>query len=264
MSDKLNLQNALNVTILGSGTCVPSLKRSSCSVLVETKKAKILLDSGPGTMKRLLEVGVSIWEITHIYYSHFHPDHTGELVSFLFSTKYPKILRNSPITITAGTGFIKFYDMLRDIYGSWIELEPEMLRLKEMDNSGPSAQLCENFSVDSIPVSHNKESLAYRITLPCGISMVYSGDTDYCENLIKIAKDTDLFICESALPDDMKVSGHLTPSLAGDIATKANVRKLVLTHLYPECDKTDIKAQCRKTYQGPLFLAEDLMRIPLA
>ena len=58
----------------------------------------------------------------------------------------------------------------------------------------------------------------------------------------------------------MRVTGHLTPSLAGDLAARANVRRLVLTHFYPECEKEDIIAQCRKTYAGPLVLAEDLMQ----
>ena len=57
------------------------------------------------------------------------------------------------------------------------------------------------------------------------------------------------------------MTGHLTPSLAGEIASAARVKKLVLTHFYPECDRADISDQCRKTYSGPLILAEDLMRI---
>ncbi|MGD9180853.1 MAG: MBL fold metallo-hydrolase [Desulfobacterales bacterium] len=40
--------------------------------------SRLLFDSGPGTMRRLLEVQTTIFEITHIFYSHFHPDHTGE------------------------------------------------------------------------------------------------------------------------------------------------------------------------------------------
>ncbi|MDY6953524.1 MAG: MBL fold metallo-hydrolase, partial [Thermodesulfobacteriota bacterium] len=96
-----------------------------------------------------------------------------------------------------------------------------------------------------------------------GCSVVYSGDTDLCENLVTLAKDADLLVCESALPDEMKVPGHLTPSLAGHIATRAGVKRLVLTHFYPECDTVDVFAQCRKTYQGDLVLAEDLMEIAL-
>ncbi|MFZ1200995.1 MAG: MBL fold metallo-hydrolase, partial [Desulfobacterales bacterium] len=79
----------MTVTILGSGTCVPSLKRSSCAVLVETGTSVVLLDSGAGTMRRLLETGRTIFELSHIFYSHFHPDHSGELAPLLFATKYP-------------------------------------------------------------------------------------------------------------------------------------------------------------------------------
>jgi ribonuclease BN (tRNA processing enzyme) len=57
----------------------------------------------------------------------------------------------------------------------------------------------------------------------------------------------------------MKVEGHLTPSLAGRIAAEAGAKKLLLTHFYPECESADIEAQCRKTYDGPLILARDLM-----
>ena len=70
--------NELSVTILGSGTCVPSLKRSSCSVLMRTGDNVLLFDSGVGTMKRLLEAGVEIFDVSFIFYSHFHPDHTSE------------------------------------------------------------------------------------------------------------------------------------------------------------------------------------------
>ena len=82
-------QSGIIVTILGSGTCVPSLKRSSCSVLMQIGGSRLLFDSGPGTMRRLLEAQTTIFEISHIFYSHFHPDHTGEFVPFIFATKYP-------------------------------------------------------------------------------------------------------------------------------------------------------------------------------
>ncbi|MBW2649381.1 MAG: MBL fold metallo-hydrolase, partial [Deltaproteobacteria bacterium] len=51
------------ITILGSGTCVPSLSRSSCSVLMEMGGAKLVFDMGTGTMRRLLESGVTIGEV---------------------------------------------------------------------------------------------------------------------------------------------------------------------------------------------------------
>ncbi len=255
-------KSAITVTILGSGTCVPSLTRSSCSVLMAVGDSKLLFDSGPGTMRRLLEAGTAIYDITHIFYSHFHPDHSGEFVPLLFATKYPnKQQRKNTLTVTAGTGLLKFYDRLKSVYGKWIELEPGLLTLRELDHQKPDSNQFNDFTVESAPMAHNEESIAFRINSPDGSSAVYSGDTDFSENLIELARDTDLLICESALPDDMRVNGHLTPSLAGEIATRAGVGKLVLTHFYPECDHTDIKQECRKTYDGPLVLAEDLLRI---
>jgi ribonuclease BN (tRNA processing enzyme) len=93
--------------------------------------------------------------------------------------------------------------------------------------------------------------------------VVYTGDTDYCESIIDLAKDADLLICECALPDKLRAPGHLTPSLAGKLATKASVGNLVLTHFYPECEKADIAAECRKSYDGQLILAEDLMELEI-
>jgi ribonuclease BN (tRNA processing enzyme) len=215
-------------------------------------------------MRRLLEVGVTIHRISYIFYSHLHPDHSGELVSFLFSTKYPDIYRRrKAFTIVAANGFSRFYEALKLAYGEWIELPPGLMNILELDNEGRDHLACRSFDVDSMPMNHSEQSLAYRITTPNGRSLVYSGDTDVCENLVTLAERADIFICESALPDEKKVPGHLTPSLAGRIAAQADVKKLVLTHFYPECEEVDITAQCRKTYQGPLVLARDLLEITL-
>jgi ribonuclease BN (tRNA processing enzyme) len=259
------LENSgLTVIILGSGTCVPSLKRSSCSVLMEVGQSKLLFDSGPGTIRRLLEAGTTIFEISHIFYSHFHLDHSGEFVPILFSTKYPDgQKRKAPLTVTAGRGFKHFFAKLGEVYGQWMELAPGLLIIKELDNRDRDAHPFEDFSIESTPVVHNEESIAYRVSAPDGTSVVYSGDTDFSENLIDLADGADVLICECAMPDEFKANRHLTPSLAGEIASRANVGQLVLTHFYPECDRTDIKSQCRKTYGGPLILAEDLMQIKI-
>jgi len=252
----------MKITILGSGTSVPSLKRSSCAVLIEVSKQFLLFDSGAGTMRRLLEAGVTIDQISYIFYSHLHPDHSGELVPFLFATKYPESYRRrGPFTIVAAHGFAGFYEKLKMAYGQWIALAPGLMNILELDSNARDSLHCGLFNVDSLPMDHTDNSLGYRITATNGRSVVYSGDTDMCKNLVALARGADVLICESALPDGMKVKGHLTPSLAGQMATEAGVKKLVLTHFYPECDRVNVAEECRKTYQGPLVLAEDLMVI---
>jgi ribonuclease BN (tRNA processing enzyme) len=250
------------VTIMGSGTCVPSLRRSSCSVLMETGGEKLLFDAGAGTLRRMLECGVSIFDISCIFFSHFHPDHTAELVPFLFATKYSEYKpRNTPLTLIAGKGFSAFYQALKRAYGAWIELDKGSLSVVEMSTQTPDRLEFGPFSISTRPAAHNPESLSYRVASPSGYSVVYSGDTDYCENLITLAADAQVLICECSHADEEKVQGHLSPSLAGEIATSANVQKLVLTHFYPRCDGFDIEKECRKTYKGELVLAEDLMRL---
>lgn len=256
-------KTGIRITILGTGTCAPSLERSSCSVLAETAVSKILIDCGPGTMRRLVENGTEIFDISHLLLSHFHPDHTGEFVPFLFANKYPDGRRRKiPLSVIGGKGISDFYSGLKNVYGRWIDFEPNRLEIIELDGRKNKMDLGD-FSLVSVSVEHNEESLAFRITGDDGSSFVYSGDTDYCENLVDIASETDLFICESALPDELGVKGHLTPSVAGEMASSAKVKKLLLTHFYPECDKVDIENQCRKTYKGTLVLGRDLMKVNL-
>ncbi|MEJ2041547.1 MAG: ribonuclease Z, partial [Desulfosarcinaceae bacterium] len=124
----------MKITILGSGTCVPRLERSACAVLVETGQQKILLDLGPGTMRRLLETGVTIFDLTHVFISHFHPDHTAELAPLIFATKYPDISRRTRLlTVFGGTGLKKFYEGLQAAYGDWIVLPQDQLAVREID-----------------------------------------------------------------------------------------------------------------------------------
>ncbi|MDY6903447.1 MAG: ribonuclease Z [Thermodesulfobacteriota bacterium] len=251
----------LTVTILGSGTCVPSLDRSSCALLVETGESRVLFDCGPGTIRRLLEAGVTIFDLTHIFFTHFHPDHTGEIASLLFANKYampPQ--RTVPLALAGGKGFIRFYESFRQIYGHWISLDNDLLTLHEFQANGMDSRDYGDFSITTMPLAHRPESVGFRLSSG-GVSMVYSGDTDVDDNLVALAADTALLVCEAAVPDAMKMPGHLTPSLAGAVAAKANVGELVLTHFYPVCDEVDLAKECRKTYKGRLHLATDLMQI---
>ena len=127
----------MKVIILGSGTCVPSLKRSSSSFILQIHGNLLLFDLGAGTMRRLLEAGFNISQVSHIFLSHLHPDHTGEFVSFLFATKYPQTYRRrTPFQVIAAKGMHNFYEGLHALYKEWIELEPDLMNLIELDNQG--------------------------------------------------------------------------------------------------------------------------------
>jgi ribonuclease BN (tRNA processing enzyme) len=76
------------VTILGSGSCVPRLERSSCSILVSAPGESLLFDCGAGTTRRLLRAGAAPATIDRVFLSHYHPDHSSELVYLLFAAAY--------------------------------------------------------------------------------------------------------------------------------------------------------------------------------
>ena len=81
-------------------------------------------------------------------------------------------------------------------------------------------------------------------------TIVYSADTGYENNTItKFSKDADLLICESTFLKGQNRLGnnHLYAYEAGKIAKKANVKKLLLTHFWPELDK-DLYANEAKEY----------------
>jgi ribonuclease BN (tRNA processing enzyme) len=87
-----------------------------------------------------------------------------------------------------------------------------------------------------------------------GKSIAFSGDTDVCEGLVEAARDANLAVFESSFPDGQKAVGHLTPGEAGEIASRSNAERLLLTHFYPECEGEDIFVQCRRsTGVWPLF-----------
>ncbi len=248
----------MEITIIGSGTCVPSLRRSSPCIMADTGTAKILLDTGPGALRQMLKAGITISDIDVIVYSHFHTDHTADMIPFIFASKYsPGIFRTRDLFIVGPPGLKEFYRCFTMAYGKWVVPEHFTINWIEV---GESPLPFPSFVLKTSPVKHTENSMAIRIETG-EQAVVYSGDSDYCENLIRIAHEANLLILECAFPEGMKCEGHLIPSLAGIIAREARCKRLLLTHFYPPCDSTDMLTPLRKEFPGDVMLGEDLMKI---
>lgn len=246
--------------LLGSGTGVPSLRRASPGVMILSKDLHILIDSGPGLLRKMLEVGFTYRDPDLILYTHLHPDHTADLIPFLFACKYGELPREKNLTCIGGPGFKDFFKGLEALYEPWIKPQTYKLFIRELSQEEISFR---NLKIVSKSMAHLPGSIGYRIEFENGKSMVISGDTDYCQNIVELAKNADLLVLECSFPDGKKVEGHLTPSWAGRIAKESKCKKLLLTHFYPPCDREDILSQCRKIYNGLLLIGEDLMKIEL-
>ena len=250
----------MKVTIMGSGTMVPSNERNSSGVLVEYENTCSMIDFGYGTMHNLLKKGLTYHDIDRIYFSHNHPDHICDLIPFLFASRYPKDPRRKDLEIVAGPGFEQFFDTLMQAYKGWLVPSTYKVNILEQDEETKSY---DGLIVTSKKVKHIELSRGYRFEFASTKSLVVSGDTDYCEEMIDLGKEADLMILECSMPDDLKVHGHMTPSECGRLAQKANCVKLCLTHFYPVCNQKDVRAKCLDEFSGELFLAEDLMEFNL-
>ena len=116
------------------------------------------------------------------------------------------------------------------------------------------------FSVRTI---HSTRSIAYRFEYK-GRSLVITGDCDFDQGIIHLAKNADLMIIDCSFPDAMKSPGHLTSGECGRIASAACVKNLLLSHIYPgDYPDSLLLEECQKNFDGNVSLAEDLMELDL-
>ena len=252
--------NEFRLTVIGSGTCVPSARRGSPGLLIQTHERSFLVDCGPGTMGRLAKLGIGPEHIDALFQTHLHPDHVSDLVAFLFANNYGQPPRTADLNIIGAPGLGGFIGKLQGVYGNWLEAKNYKLQIVE-----PAGEPIEflGIEVHTSEVKHDKSSLAYRLRDKQGRSIVVSGDTDYCQELVDLARGADLLVLECSHPDALKVEGHLSPRYAGRVAREAECDKLVLTHFYPPCDSADILGECRREFSGEIFLAEDFWEYSL-
>jgi len=250
----------MNVTILGSGTAVPSLERNSSGVLIQEEGCNTLVDFGYGTLKQLLHLGINYHDIDRIFFTHNHPDHMCDLVPFLFGTRYHLSARKKALEIVAGPGFQQFFDKLMSAYKQWLVPSEYQIQITEIDE-GSKKFGCHQVSFKK--VQHIEMSRGYRFENRVGKSVALSGDTDYCQGMIELGRGADLMILECAMPEENKITGHLVPSLAGKLAKEADCKTLCLTHFYPPCDLDVMRETVSAIYDGELALAHDGMQFEL-
>lgn len=245
----------MQVIILGSGTGAPSLRRNAPGLIIRRENQNLLFDTGPGIIRRLLEIGITYHDLDYIFYTHFHTDHTLDLASLLFAAKYALSLRTKKLNIIGPQGLERFYSSLLNLYGDVIRPEAYEVRLEEVGEQAIEAAGCE---IRAMPMEHAPESLGYRVEAG-GKAVAYSGDTDVCENIVKLGQNADILILDCSFPDEMKVKGHLIPREAAQIAKNCNCKKLVLSHLYPVCQEDKMAEQAAKGFTGGIAVASDLM-----
>lgn len=247
----------LRVTVLGSGTAVPEPDRFPAGYLVRGGDQTVLVDCGPGTLRRLAQAGVDLDAITAVLLTHYHTDHCADVGPLLFALRNPRYEGRAPLRLLAAPGLRRFVDTLAEVW-PWVRPRGYELRIDELV---PGAFALGSLQVEAVPIRHTAQSLGYRIADASGAVIAFSGDADECDELEHLARGADLFVCDAAFPDAQRCEGHLTPGLAGSYARRAGAGTLVLTHFYPECRGVDVCGEAHRNFDGRIVAAVDLMSL---
>jgi len=247
----------MELILLGTGTAVPRLDRSSSAYLLQADGKNILIDCGAGTLRRLLEADITYHDIDLILLTHLHPDHTADLVPFFFACRYASKPRTRGLDIVGGAGTKGFITRLNDTFGGHLRSPDYPLSIREV---GDESWTWSDLRLTATSVLHIPSSRALAVE-DSGRKVVFSGDAGFCTSLVDAARGADVFVCECALPDREQPDNHLSPSLVGNIAAQAGVSRLVLTHFYPEVEAEPIADIVGKSFSGEIILGHDPMRI---
>jgi len=244
----------MKLIVLGSGTCVPSLKRNAPGYYLEVSDKHILIDCGSGTLLQLEKAGKSYRSIDAVFITHTHPDHISDLLPLIHAlSATPGFKREKDLLLVGPGNLKKFYDSC--IASVIRKPKTYVITVIEMEEKLDLGYV----HVFSRKTIHSENSIAFRFQ-EGEKALVITGDCDYEEGIVELSKDADLLIIDCSFPNAMKVPGHLTPVQCGLVAKRAKVKKLLLSHLYPtDSHDADRVKECREIFGGDVSLAEDLM-----
>lgn len=254
--------------LLGTGTPNCLADRSGPANLVLVGDEAVLVDCGNGTARQLAKLGVQLADVSTIFITHHHIDHNADLAFLLLSPWITKTLESAPL-IVGPPGTVEHVDrVLRaheydlrvrmphgfdpaDVAPPVVEVEDTV----DIDRGGWRARAIR---VDHAPVD---QAFGYRFEIPAG-SVVFSGDTRPCDNLVAQARGADVLVHEVLMPGWGIPAYHTPVDRVGDIATRAGVDRLVLTHLIPgTLDDSAWLDKVRPDFPGDLIVGRDLMQV---
>jgi ribonuclease BN (tRNA processing enzyme) len=241
----------MRLTVVGcSGSLAGPDSAASC-YLLEADGFRLLVDLGNGALGPLQRYA-SLTGIDAVCLSHLHADHCVDLYSYAIARTYSPAGPQPPIPVYGPAGTAERIALLHgpggDDLGLVKRFEFRTVTAGELE-IGP-------FDVGLAHANHPIETFAFRFGHG-GRSLVYTGDTGSTEAIPALAAGADVFLSEAAFLDgpDVPPDIHLTASQAAAYAARADVGRLVLTHLQPWINRDDARAEAAAVFGGPLDLA---------
>jgi ribonuclease BN (tRNA processing enzyme) len=214
----------LEVILLGTGVGIPHSGRAQAGLVIKAEEP-LLFDCGAGTLLRLAEAGISLPEIDVALLTHLHLDHVSDLLAL---AKARWLLGEDKMEVFGPEGTQTWFETVRGLYPY----------LEELDVSFTIVGPADEFTIKGLKIRageavHSLPALGYRIESD-DKNIVYSGDTEPTELMKDLAEGADLLIHECSFPEPFIVTNHSTPKRLGENFRGAGVKRIVLTHLYPQ------------------------------
>ncbi len=250
-------------TVLGSSAGNVSPKYNSSGYLLEVGDSRILLDCGSGVCSSIKRLGYSPVDISHIFITHMHSDHTCELPLFVqmrYTDKEPGALEiwmpSEGVEafgkwLSTGYLFVEkfpFNLMINPVKGE-IRLESPDIKIIPIPNNHlkDSAEYINKYHYPN-----RMESYSYRIETP-EKDILYSGDLRSIEDIEEHLKKLDLLVVESM---------HIDLKTLPELAEKYRVGKVLLTHI-ADADRDRVEEFAERAGTGRFIAADDGLEITL-
>lgn len=247
----------MKVYTLGTGAPL-AYHRASMGILVESETAQpLLVDtcSGNEVIRRIAALGKSVEDHHHVVLTHRHADHIGGVL--------PLSLAVQPIE------FYGSEDVLR-VAKQLIELTYGDIASRVLDRASfhpvvpDQSYSIAGYDVSFFEVDHRVLTYAVRIAHG-GKIFAFSADSLPCENLIRCAKEADLFLCDAicAARDDpahvaeLRALAHATADEAAEMAKAAGAKQLGLVHVARNGTPEKMLAEARSIFDGPVNVPDD-------
>ena len=217
----------MKVTIVGCSPAWPNPGGAQSGYLVEGA-GRLLLDCGPGVLSRLRKR--EPWpRVDAVAITHFHLDHWGDLVSWIFGAAFgPGRDAGRPELWLPPGGSETLRGFGRE-FGFSSRLDA-VFAVHEYADGTPF--VAAGFEVTPVRLTHYEE-LTFGLRVTDGQATVaYSGDSAPTPKLAELARDADLFLCEATLaePEPSGERGHLSADEAVAAFEASGARRLVVIH----------------------------------
>ncbi len=240
--------------VLGSAAAVSDESHDNTHFLLEGENSVVLIDCGSNPVVKLKRFGIHYEHLTDMILTHFHPDHVFGMPMLLMHMWL--LGRRRPLRVY---GINHCLDRAEDMmlaysWDSWPNFFPVAFH-RVVERPGVLMLDNDDFCITSYPVEHFVPTIGLRIeSKSSGKIIGYSCDTQPTSTLPDIGRNADLFFHEAAGAD----LGHSSAAQAGEVATQAGAKKLILVHYEVwDADPSSLVPEAKTTFDGPVELAID-------